>query len=449
MTASFKPQQRIQGGPANPGRAARQYALAGALFGVAFPVLATGIRVAQAGASFGLAAIAQAQGTDPLLWIIDTAPLFLGLLAMFAGMRQDAATARNIDLFAREQELRNIQATLESRVSERTRDIEDRGSELRDAMLLTRKLSALGDARTLLAAAAPDLAATYRGYQVDFYLVDEQANTGALAASSSPVQETGQGSFRVGDRSPQGRAAEDRHSVVVRPGDGETTEMALPLIVRERVLGVLSLTALPGALIRRPPRPELLQVLADQIAAIVDNAQLLEQTRAALDQLQSLAGQNTERAWGDFASEHHVAYEYTPGSVRRIEESNPGAGPEWMQVPLTVRGQPVGKLAMRRDPSILWTQGERELAREVATQVGSALENVRLLIDAEERARRQQKMAELSSRLGTTVDVDTLLQTAAQEIAGLPGVSQATVVLAPGEQGNVAEEAEARRNGDE
>jgi K+-sensing histidine kinase KdpD len=205
----------------------------------------------------------------------------------------------------------------------------------------------------------------------------------------------------------------------------------------------------PGASVRRPPRPELLQLLADQIAAIVDSAQLLEQTRAALDQLQTLTGLSAGRVWRDFATEHHAAYEYTPGSVRRVEQANAGAGPEWMQVPLTARGQRVGMVAMRRDPSILWTQGERDLAQQVATQVGSALENVRLLAEAEDRAGRQQRMAELASRLGASVDVDTLLQTAAQEIAGLPGVAQATVILTPDEQDNPAGEAQGRSNGND
>jgi GAF domain-containing protein len=449
MTASSHQPPRTRRGLANQGTAAWQYAIAGALFGLAFPVVATAIRVSQSGAAFGLTAIGRAQGSDPLLWIIDTAPLFLGLLAMLAGLRQDAATARNVELEAREQELSNIQATLESRVAERTRDIENRSSELRDAVLLTRKLSSFGDIRALLAAAARDLAATYGGYRATFYLVDEPGNTGALVASSSPEQQAGWDSFRVGDDTIQGRAAAGGEGVVVPGGGTEITAMALPLIVRSRTVGVLVMAADPNTRARRAPRAELLQVLADQIAAIVDSAQLLDQTRSALDQLQTLAGQSAGRAWRDFAAEHPVAYEYTPGSVHRVSQGSPGAGPEWMQVPLTVRGREVGSLAMRRDPSIQWTQGEVDLARQVATQVGSALENVRLLIEADERASRQQKIAELSSRLGTSVDVDTLLQTAAQEIAGLPGVAEATVILAPDEREPVAGEAEGRLHGDD
>jgi len=418
-----------------------QYGIAGILFGLAFPLIATGIRVTQSGGAFGLAAIAEAQRTDPLLWIIDTAPLFLGLLAIFAGLRQDAAAARNAQLEARERELRSIQASLETRVADRTRDAEDRSRELHDAVLLTRRLSGVSDARGLLAAAARDLAATYAGYRADFYLLDEQASTGALVASSSTARTARPPSFRVGDETIEGRASAEGRPVQGDAGAEERSQLAVPLVVRGRTLGVLSITAEPGFPVRRQPRLELLQLLADQIAAIVDNAQLLEQTRTALDQLQTLTGRRAGRAWRDFAAEHPAAYEYTPGSIRKVGQTSADTGPEWMRATLTARGQRVGTLAVHRDPSIPWTQAERDLAQQVATQVGSALENARLLIEAGDRASRQQQMAELASRLGATVDVDTLLQTAAQEIAGLPGVAQATVVLAPDDQSHAKGEA--------
>jgi len=63
-----------------------RYAAVGVLFGLGFPLIATLI---EASTRYGsLSAIAQAQ-RSPVLWIVDTAPLFLGLLAGFAGWQQD------------------------------------------------------------------------------------------------------------------------------------------------------------------------------------------------------------------------------------------------------------------------------------------------------------------------------------------------------------------------
>ena len=101
----------------------QRYALIGVLFGLLFPVLATIIRVVESGTRFGWAGIAEVQANDPLLWIIDTAPLFLGLFASFAGRRQDRVQNLNSELRSRENELRIVQTTLEQRVEQRTQEL--------------------------------------------------------------------------------------------------------------------------------------------------------------------------------------------------------------------------------------------------------------------------------------------------------------------------------------
>ncbi|MBI5070944.1 MAG: chemotaxis protein [Deltaproteobacteria bacterium] len=73
----------------------RRYALYGALFGLSFPVVASLVQAAVVARRIGIpfgAGLAQAQG-EPLIWIIWTAPLFLGLVAALAGRRQDQYAA--------------------------------------------------------------------------------------------------------------------------------------------------------------------------------------------------------------------------------------------------------------------------------------------------------------------------------------------------------------------
>lgn len=68
---------------------ANRYTILGIIFGVLFPFISTLIA---AGLRFGgitLAELAIVQKTNPLLWIIDTAPFFLGMLARLAGHHQD------------------------------------------------------------------------------------------------------------------------------------------------------------------------------------------------------------------------------------------------------------------------------------------------------------------------------------------------------------------------
>jgi methyl-accepting chemotaxis protein len=70
----------------------RRYALYGFLFGLAFPIVGTVIEAFTHGYGLGLGGLVRAQAS-PLLWIIDTAPFFLGVLASLAGRAQDQIVA--------------------------------------------------------------------------------------------------------------------------------------------------------------------------------------------------------------------------------------------------------------------------------------------------------------------------------------------------------------------
>src|SRR5512138_1169502 len=66
----------------------RRYALIGAFFGFLFPAIGTVIEAVYRGYGVSISGLARAQAS-PLLWIIDTAPFFLGVFLSIAGHRQD------------------------------------------------------------------------------------------------------------------------------------------------------------------------------------------------------------------------------------------------------------------------------------------------------------------------------------------------------------------------
>jgi GAF domain-containing protein len=431
MTNSLRADMNDQITHVRSRRGVRQYALAGILFGTVFPIVATSIRLVQSRHGLSLANIAALQQNDPLLWIIDTAPLFLGLLATLAGMRQDALTERNWQLLQREHELTDIQGNLELRVQERTRDLEQRNRDMRDAVLVTRRVSRIGRAPQLVAAAAQAVAEMVGGYYVSVYLLDTSGTFATLVASSSGADHqssTPDRKIRVGDSSTVGRAAASGSSVVTQAGGTEDHgldvpgTMALPLVVRGRVIGVLGLQPDSNALDRRDPNAELLQLVADQLAATIDSSRLFDETRVALEQLQRISGQETQRAWREFLSQHHFALQYTPAGTAPVSDGIASDDPESVHAPLTVRGQQIGTIALRRDPGMPWTDGERELAVKVAAQVASALENVRLLEDSVQRANKERRLSEITAKIGASTNLRNILQVAAEELGrALPG----------------------------
>jgi len=71
------------------------YTVYGVLFGLMFPILATSIDIAKLGLEFSLESILLVQKKYPIHYIIDTAPLFLGLFALFGGRNLDKLKEKN------------------------------------------------------------------------------------------------------------------------------------------------------------------------------------------------------------------------------------------------------------------------------------------------------------------------------------------------------------------
>ena len=71
---------------------ARRYALIGAAFGFLFPLVGTLVEAAYRGYGLGLAGLLRAQ-SSPALWLVDTAPFVLSVLASMVGMREDRLRA--------------------------------------------------------------------------------------------------------------------------------------------------------------------------------------------------------------------------------------------------------------------------------------------------------------------------------------------------------------------
>ena len=74
------------------------YALYGALFGIVFPIIGTLIEASSRFDSISWANLIMAQKASHLLWIIDTAPLFLGIFASLAGRNLDLVKNANAQL---------------------------------------------------------------------------------------------------------------------------------------------------------------------------------------------------------------------------------------------------------------------------------------------------------------------------------------------------------------
>ncbi len=123
--------------PNDPNRYTRRYTILGVLFGFCFPLVATILDVLHHRLPLTLESMASRQSVEPLHWIVDLAPLVLGVFAYVAGRQRDRVA--------------RIAAQLEERVAERTFELARVNKQLeKDIAARARIEQALAQERNLL-----------------------------------------------------------------------------------------------------------------------------------------------------------------------------------------------------------------------------------------------------------------------------------------------------------
>jgi GAF domain-containing protein/HAMP domain-containing protein len=333
---------------------------------------------------------------------------------------------------------------LELRVEERTESLIRKSDQLRAASHIARKTAEVQDLSILLDMVANLVTDQFGFYHTGVFLINETGEQAVLQAASSEGghRMIGRGhSLLVGKQGIVGyAAAEKKPRIALDVGNDAAffnnpdlpmtrSELALPLVIRNRVLGVLDIQS-------NQPQAfsiddiDVLQTLADQVAVAIENARLLDESQAALTQLEALTNTRTREAWKQKLSGKGRVFTYTPLGLR-AEKLAP-TNDNLVTIPLILRGQKIGNISVARKGDAGLTKSDEELLAEVANQAGLAIDNIRLLEEATQRARQEQVVGKLAGRFSQSLDVDTLLQTAVRELAQLPDVAEVSIFV--GEQ---------------
>jgi GAF domain-containing protein len=295
-------------------------------------------------------------------------------------------------------------------------------------------------------------------YHTGIFLINESGNQVVLQAASSEgglrMVERGH-SLSVGTQGIVGYvAAQKKPRIAVDVGADAIffnnpdlpltrSEVALPLLVRNKVLGVLDIQSdKPQAF--SMDDIDVLQTLSDQIAIAIENARLLDETQAAIMQLEALTSIRTHEAWSQKLQDRDRAFTYTPLGLRaeKVPQTNDNA----ISVPIVLRGKKIGNITITKKGDGKWNRLDQGLLDEVAGQVGLAVDNIRLLEEATQRARQEQTVGKLSTHFSQSLDLDTLLQTAARELGQLPDVSEVSVFIGQQDEQSTPSKQPLKRN---
>jgi len=99
-------------------------------------------------------------------------------------------------------------------------------------------------------------------------------------------------------------------------------------------------------------------------------------------------------------------------------------------LPIRLREQVLGVIEARKpDHAGPWSQDEIEQLTSLVDQLSVALENARLYEDTQTRAEQERILAEITTKVRATTDINTIMQTAMLELATALNVPQGAIRL--------------------
>ena len=382
--------------------------------------------------------------------------LFLGIVLIItisSRLRVDKEHLEEAD--ETNKKLKHLSDSLEEHIenlNENTTKLEKQSSYLKGAANVSRASASLTDTDQLSQEVVELIRETFNLYYVGLFLVDNEEKFALLQAGTGKAGEImladkhrlriGEGMIGWAIKQKQARIALDVGTDAVQfqnPNLPETrSEAAIPLRSRGRVLGALTVQSSEEAAFS-PEIVSTLQTMADQIAIAFDNTNLLSQSEAALEAERRAYGEMSYSAWSTLAQSGNIpAYgikangkAYTITSEENealhenvvIEEDGFTA-----QLPIKSHGKVLGGIRIAKDPARgAWRKEEVELAETLAEELSISLENARLFEDSQRRATREHIISGASAKMRETLDIESVLATAAQEFRDSLSMAEAEV----------------------
>ncbi len=377
-------------------------------------------------------------------------------------------------MHAMTEQLRNAIETLEVQVRERTRELTKRTRLLGTASRAARDISRARSLEELLNNAVELIRDRFDFYHAGIFLVDELGEHAVLAAATGEAGQqmlANHHQLRVGATGIVGFVTSTGQPRIALDVGGDSvhfrnpllpetrSEMALPLKVGQRVIGVLDVQAIEEAAFGEDD-VEIMQDIADQLAIAVENMRLVSNLEKALAESSAASQLAIQQAWQRYGEEKTTAFEYNRLQIVPARQDLPAeleqrlrtgqplilSGREMktaglnksngsiLIVPINLRGQTIGTIGIEQElPDYRWTDEEITMATSIATQAALSLENARLIEESQLRALHEQTISDITAKVSSSVQIETVLRTAAEELGRVLQGSEVLIQLQKGQ----------------
>ncbi|HTX89900.1 MAG TPA: GAF domain-containing protein [Anaerolineales bacterium] len=380
---------------------------------------------------------------------------FGGVLLIVVTYRNNVERYRLDELKKTNTELNDIRQNLENRVEERTNDLNQatddarrRSSQLEAVSKVATTIAQVEDINELLPTITRQISEHLGLYHVGIFLLDEKREYAVLMAANS---EGGQRMLQHGHKLKVGQVGivgfvSERGIPHISTDVGldaiffnnpslpnTRSEMALPLIVGNQLIGVLDVQSeKTSAFVQQDI--DVMSTLSNQVAVAIINAKRFSDTRQALSEARTLYNQYIRDAWQDSSEgKPSVGYQYINGIAKPLTKSLDRSDissaltsgrvvvksdeTPTLAIPLKVRDEIIGVLNVSSSTANRqWGENEKALVQAVADRVALALENARLFEETTRRANRERTVSEITTQIRSATDPEVMLHTALEEL---------------------------------
>lgn len=388
--------------------------------------------------------------TRPLTRLIETVEqIAAGNLSSRASVEtgdESGMLAKSFNLMA--DRLSQTLQGLEDRISERTSELEAlnensiyRASLFESIARISRIINTTKTLEQLLPQIAETISDQLGYYHVGIFLLDTQSEYAILKAANSEggkvmlarnhrlrVGETGIVGYVTHSGTPRIALDVGQDAIFFNNPDLPEThsEVALPLRSGTEIIGALDVQSkLTNAF--SDEDVNILSVLADQVSIAIQNANSFEQSREALQKAEHAAAQLSASQWSEFLKQKAaLAFHYDGTNTAEVQPETK-VQQNNLIIPILLRGAQIGTIKLSApDGKRIWDDNEIAITQATAQRAALAIETARLLQDAQKQAAKERVIGDISSKIGSLVNIENIVQTTIQELGDtLPGTDVA------------------------
>lgn len=369
-------------------------------------------------------------------------------------------------------ELNELRAQLEERVSRRTADLDAasrfnqrRARQFEAITQVNRAITSIQDLDTLLPRITQVISEQFDIYHAGIFLLDEQREFAVLRAANS---EGGQRMLKRGHKLEVGQAgivgfvtATGQPRIALDVGSDPVhfenpdlphthSEIALPLRYEGRIIGALDVQSIQSSAFGEGDI-EILSTLSDQVAIAINNTQVLERARKALEESKIESEKTMREAWKAMRPKtSETGFQFTDSMLKPLEHRLEGehireavvknipvlsrrteSTPSNIVIPIQLRGRVVGVINLRPRNQREFTSDDLDIAQAVTERLSLAIETATLLQSTQHRADIERLTTQISARISSSTRFEAILQAAAEELSKALSGSDVLVQIEP------------------